>query len=536
MANNQTHQPNIELVRDLLSPYLDDEVTEEERALVEQALAASGELQQDLETLRQTVSLLADLPSVPAPRPFTLSEADVTTAAPAPRRFFGIPAWLGGLAAVAASLLCVLAVGGLFLMQQSGGLMSAPVELARYDESTAPQAAVSQAESSEIAEEPAAEAEMALEQPVEEQAAAPAEPPAPATEEKMALAEEPALEEEPLSTEPTAKEESTALEMEDLAADEETEEMVSVAGEAAEVEEEGQAEPDSGTFRGDESDTDTVAGGAMAATPAPMATTMALVAPTATQAVAEKAMPAEEAPGEESPAPAREDESQLEMAESAPAPPLAAAEAQEGNAAQRDMAARPARRLEIQNQTLSITPGLIQLAGFIEATPGTVLQATLQRNGEPFDSWAEPATLQTVVQADGQFAFDLRAQADRVDRDLFSTDPASYQIIISSVGTEEPVVAFVDFDTYGPDATAEPRPTATFTPLPSPTIVAKLTFVPSPEPSPTLTPTLIMPPEAAPQTVPPARTTIIIVAGIIVLGGLLLIGVIAWLLLRKQQR
>ncbi len=67
MANNQTHQPNIELARELLSPYLDDEVTEEERVLVEQALAASGELQQDLETLRQTVSLLAGLPSVPAP-------------------------------------------------------------------------------------------------------------------------------------------------------------------------------------------------------------------------------------------------------------------------------------------------------------------------------------------------------------------------------------------------------------------------------------------------------------------------------------
>ena len=64
MADNQNHQLNPDQIRDLLSPYLDDEVTDEERALVEQALAASAELQGELETLRRTMALVAALPPV----------------------------------------------------------------------------------------------------------------------------------------------------------------------------------------------------------------------------------------------------------------------------------------------------------------------------------------------------------------------------------------------------------------------------------------------------------------------------------------
>ncbi len=117
MAVNTTPQPNIEQARDLLSPYLDGEVTPEERLLVEEALAASPELRADLEDLRQTVALVATLPHVPAPRPFTLTEADAQRAKPAPRRgWFSLLAlrpWVGGLAAMAAVLVCMLAVGGL---------------------------------------------------------------------------------------------------------------------------------------------------------------------------------------------------------------------------------------------------------------------------------------------------------------------------------------------------------------------------------------------------------------------------------------
>ena len=66
MAGNDKQQSNIEQARELLSPYLDGEVSGEERGLVEEALAVSDELRADLDTLRQTVSLLQALPSVPA--------------------------------------------------------------------------------------------------------------------------------------------------------------------------------------------------------------------------------------------------------------------------------------------------------------------------------------------------------------------------------------------------------------------------------------------------------------------------------------
>ena len=122
MADNQNHQLNPDQIRDLLSPYLDGEVTDEERALVEQALAVSAELQGELETLRRTMALVAALPPVPAPRPFTLTEADVRgIAVPAPKSLFGLPSWVKGWAALAATLLCVLAAGGLFWNMQFGG-------------------------------------------------------------------------------------------------------------------------------------------------------------------------------------------------------------------------------------------------------------------------------------------------------------------------------------------------------------------------------------------------------------------------------
>ena len=51
MVDNRNHPDNLEYIQELLSPYLDGEVTEEEQALVEQALAVSPELQQELEML-----------------------------------------------------------------------------------------------------------------------------------------------------------------------------------------------------------------------------------------------------------------------------------------------------------------------------------------------------------------------------------------------------------------------------------------------------------------------------------------------------
>lgn len=130
MANNQNHQLNTDQIRELLSPYLDGEVTGVERVQVEQALAASPELQRELETLRRSIALVAALPVVAAPRPFTLSEAQVKPAKPASRGFLGLPGWFRGVAALAATLLCVLAAGGLFWNMQFGGSSQPAAEIA----------------------------------------------------------------------------------------------------------------------------------------------------------------------------------------------------------------------------------------------------------------------------------------------------------------------------------------------------------------------------------------------------------------------
>ena len=170
MAENLTPQPDIEIVRDLLSPYLDEEVTDEERALVDAALADSPELQDELESLRQTVALVAELPHVPAPRPFTLTEADMQAVAAKPKKLFGLPAWFGGFAAAAALMVCVLAVGGLFWTGQFSGSGGAVGDIAMAPEMVAEQPAAEEAAPAE--EAPAMEASAADEMPMEEAAEA----------------------------------------------------------------------------------------------------------------------------------------------------------------------------------------------------------------------------------------------------------------------------------------------------------------------------------------------------------------------------
>lgn len=62
---------------DLVAAYVDGDVTTEERQRVEAAMAASEQVAWEVNTLRQTVELLQDLPSVPLPRSFTLTEDQV---------------------------------------------------------------------------------------------------------------------------------------------------------------------------------------------------------------------------------------------------------------------------------------------------------------------------------------------------------------------------------------------------------------------------------------------------------------------------
>ena len=90
---------------ELLSAYIDDELTLEEREAVEARLAANPALRDTLDELRQNAHLLASLPPVRAPRNFTLDPARYRR----PARGF---AWWGmrlsGVSAIAALFIFVL--------------------------------------------------------------------------------------------------------------------------------------------------------------------------------------------------------------------------------------------------------------------------------------------------------------------------------------------------------------------------------------------------------------------------------------------
>ena len=60
---------------ELLSAYIDNAVSDDERAAVEAAIANDLEIAWRVESLRSTVSLLGQLTDVPLPRSFTLDEA-----------------------------------------------------------------------------------------------------------------------------------------------------------------------------------------------------------------------------------------------------------------------------------------------------------------------------------------------------------------------------------------------------------------------------------------------------------------------------
>jgi hypothetical protein len=65
---------------ELLSAYIDDEVTEQERAFVEAAIAQDEEIAWRLNSLRQTVSFLRELPELALPRSFALTLDQVAQA------------------------------------------------------------------------------------------------------------------------------------------------------------------------------------------------------------------------------------------------------------------------------------------------------------------------------------------------------------------------------------------------------------------------------------------------------------------------
>lgn len=110
---------------ELLSAYLDGQLTAAETARVEQARALNIEVAMRLETMAHTVGLLRQTPRLAVPRSFVLSEAQVLAAggrvkgAQPARRAGGFWAWLGELSprlmplATAAVALALLVVVGM---------------------------------------------------------------------------------------------------------------------------------------------------------------------------------------------------------------------------------------------------------------------------------------------------------------------------------------------------------------------------------------------------------------------------------------
>lgn len=101
---------------ELLNAYMDGALTEAERRIFESRLNAEPELRRELNSLRQTVALLRQMPRLKAPRDFTLTPAQVEVR-PASRPVLPFPltATFSALSAAAAVLLFVF--GGYFLLQ-----------------------------------------------------------------------------------------------------------------------------------------------------------------------------------------------------------------------------------------------------------------------------------------------------------------------------------------------------------------------------------------------------------------------------------
>ena len=98
---------------EILSAYIDGELSEAERTALESRLQAEPNLQRELDSLQQTTALINQLPTLKAPRNFTLNTKSV-----GPRRAalpFPLTATFSALSTAAAVLL--VAFGAYFLMQ-----------------------------------------------------------------------------------------------------------------------------------------------------------------------------------------------------------------------------------------------------------------------------------------------------------------------------------------------------------------------------------------------------------------------------------
>lgn len=194
---------------ELLSAYLDGQLSAEERTRLEARLATDPTLRAELEALRRTVALVRDLPTVAVPRNFilpqsaaTITSADsvATTTRRRVRRVRPRRAWVAPLLTAATALASLL-----FVVTLAGDLLLfAPQRMASAPEAEAPQMAL---EPSMVTEEVEAELEAEVEVEKAEEAAPaatsllePTEAPSEPVREAPAAAEveEPALTATPL--------------------------------------------------------------------------------------------------------------------------------------------------------------------------------------------------------------------------------------------------------------------------------------------------------------------------------------------------
>jgi hypothetical protein len=169
-------------VAELFSAYIDGEVTGDERALVETHLSTCVACARDMATLRQTVTVLRQLPPVAAPRSFTLRESDIGPIRPARPAWWRLP-WAQGLVAATAVLLCVAAIGGVLLLGRTGmvGAPAAPKPVALQ----APAPTEATAQKTVVEKTVQVEAQKAVEGAKETHPSVEAPAPAPATEEAV---------------------------------------------------------------------------------------------------------------------------------------------------------------------------------------------------------------------------------------------------------------------------------------------------------------------------------------------------------------
>ncbi len=162
---------------ELLSAYLDGQLSTGERARLEARLATDSALEAELEALRHTVALVHDLPPTPIPRNFILPQTIAARPRPMPSKGHR-SAWAAPLltaATAVVSLLFVVVLAGDLLLSGTGRVAFAPAG-ERMMEAEAPQAALAP---SQVSEEVTVEVEVEAEVKAETEEVIPAATPLP---------------------------------------------------------------------------------------------------------------------------------------------------------------------------------------------------------------------------------------------------------------------------------------------------------------------------------------------------------------------